>query len=376
MIYVYKDERNTGKFYFQLTVEDLETGIQKRIKKRGFSSAKEAQKAAMLFISEKKNQEYNGLKFEELIDEYIKFKRKRVKATSLQRYERVIRLYIEPFVAGKYVNRFLEKESEDFYSYILDKNLSIKNFNRIIAVFKALFRFAQTQFGLKYNPTAQLEYKKESIKPIDPLDLFSTDEFEKFIDVFNEDTTYEFSIKLFFIFLYFIGARRGETKALRWDDIDFENKLVRIDEQAIDKVKNYQVYFSTELKTPQSFRKIPIDDTSLNLLRHLKELRIDEGDYKITDIIFQRNKNKLPLSDSTIQFRNRKYSELAGVKYINIHAFRHSYASNLLSIGVPITVVSEVLGHSNIGVTQKVYIHVIRRDKEIMFTKLNELRNM
>lgn len=92
MIYIYKDEKQPGKFYFQLTVDDLETGKKKKYKKRGFSSEKEARKAAMNFVSDQNTKKYNGIQFDVIIEEFISFKRKRNKETSVQRIERVFRI--------------------------------------------------------------------------------------------------------------------------------------------------------------------------------------------------------------------------------------------------------------------------------------------
>lgn len=64
MIYIYKDEKQPGKFYYQLTVDDLETGKKKKYKQRGLSSEKEARKAAMNFVSDQNTKKYNGIQFD------------------------------------------------------------------------------------------------------------------------------------------------------------------------------------------------------------------------------------------------------------------------------------------------------------------------
>ena len=62
-----------------------------------------------------------------------------------------------------------------------------------------------------------------------------------------------------------------------------------------------------------------------------------------------------PLAPSTIGRRLKKYCELAGVKKIRIHYFRHSHASLLLSPGVPITVISQRFGHFDINMILNIY---------------------
>jgi integrase len=50
---------------------------------------------------------------------------------------------------------------------------------------------------------------------------------------------------------------------------------------------------------------------------------------------------------------------LAGIEHATPHSTRHTYASRLLTAGVPIARVSKLLGHSSIQVTERVYAHLI-----------------
>ncbi|MDQ3390792.1 MAG: tyrosine-type recombinase/integrase, partial [Actinomycetota bacterium] len=54
----------------------------------------------------------------------------------------------------------------------------------------------------------------------------------------------------------------------------------------------------------------------------------------------------------------------AGLRPIRLHDLRHSYATSALAAGVPVKVVSQRIGHADIGVTLKVYAHVMPGDDE------------
>lgn len=376
MIYVYLDPK-TNTYYFQIILEDLSTGKKKKIKKRGFKTKAEAQKAALKYVSSEKTVEYNGVSFEFIIDAFLKFKAKRVCDRSMQKIERLLKLYIEPYVQGLYMDKYTALEAEEFYNQILAYDFAPDYMNSIIALMKRLFIFAQDYYGLNNNPVSRLENRKHVIQPIDPQEVFTLEEFNQYItayDCFSND--YEFSIKLFFTILMFTGVRRGEAKALKWNDIDFVNKKVRIDEQAIDKDRSHRVLVTKTLKNPQSYRKIPLDDKTLEMLKYLIDLRKSQNDFSFDDFIFiRKNGLKIPFADSTIYNRNQRAIKLLKMKHINIHGFRHSYASLMLSMGVPLKAVSEALGHSSIGVTDKVYTHAINRDREKLMNILNNLRN-
>jgi integrase len=60
----------------------------------------------------------------------------------------------------------------------------------------------------------------------------------------------------------------------------------------------------------------------------------------------------------------RKLSEEAGLPVIRLHDLRHSYATNALADGIPVKVLSQRIGHADVGVTLSVYAHVMPGDDE------------
>ena len=64
---------------------------------------------------------------------------------------------------------------------------------------------------------------------------------------------------------------------------------------------------------------------------------------------------------------------MVNIRKIKIHDFRHSYAIFLLSNGVPITVISKRLGHSDISMTLNVYSHLISEDEDKSIILINRI---
>ena len=81
-----------------------------------------------------------------------------------------------------------------------------------------------------------------------------------------------------------------------------------------------------------------------------------------------------PLSPSTIERKKNIYCKIANVKQIRIHDFRHSHCTILISKGIPINIVSERLGHSNISMTLDNYTHILNKDKKRVLKTLFLLR--
>lgn len=375
MLYVYINKK-TKKYYFQITILDPISKISTKHKRCGFATYNDAYKAAMLFTGESKSKELTGLSIQMIIDDFLEFKSHSLQETSIQKLRSIIDIYIRPSIQDKYINSFSKREATVFYNDLLKFDFEPEYFNTIIATLKRIFKYAETYYDVTNNPTKILEYRKSIIKPIDPQEVYTLEEFNKFISVLsNLKDQYELSWLVFFTVLMFTGLRRGEAKALRWSDVDYKLKRIIVDEQVIDKVKNQRFVISNKLKNPQSYRKVPLDNKTLIILQQLMVMRMEDDTFEVGDFIFLRKNTeaKMPFADSTIYNRNKKIQQLAGVKYINIHGFRHSYASLMLSIGVPLTAVSESLGHSSIAITQKVYLHAITNDHIKHFEKLNEL---
>ena len=114
-----------------------------------------------------------------------------------------------------------------------------------------------------------------------------------------------------------------------------------------------------------------IDNVTYSMLNNLKNYYKKIIGFNEDWFIFGGIK---PLSTTTIERKKNHYCEVAKVKQIRIHDFRHSHATLLLSRGVPVTVISKRLGHSDISTTLNIYSHFIPEDEEKVVSLLNELQ--
>lgn len=156
------------------------------------------------------------------------------------------------------------------------------------------------------------------------------------------------------------GARLGELLALRWKDIDLDDKVLRINGtmQYIGGALSIQTP-----KTEGSRRAIALTSLGVDALRAHRKRQAEERlaigpDWEDGDLVFCTPIGG-PIDGRTL-LRSDFYPLLAraGVPRVRFHDLRHSAATFLVSLGVPMAVVAQILGHSSIRVTGDTYSHV------------------
>ena len=145
------------------------------------------------------------------------------------------------------------------------------------------------------------------------------------------------------------GLRLGEICGLRWEDIDFSHKCLRVS-RTVQRVRMPSADRKTMLvegppKTVSSKREIPLPDSLLLLLHSYYE----EGSYVLG--------NTSPMDPRTYQYRFQTYLQAARIESCHFHILRHTFATNCINSGADVKSVSELLGHSNVSITLNKYVH-------------------
>jgi len=200
----------------------------------------------------------------------------------------------------------------------------------------------------------------------------SLEEVTRFLEA-AQDTDYY----VYFSTLLYTGLRRGELLALRWRNLDLEAGTLTVVETAY-RLGNGD-YIIKEPKTPQSRRTVTLPPSLVELFKaYLADqelLRIQLGvSLNADDFVFIRPDGS-PINPNAVTLAFRRIIKKAGLKALRIHDLRHTHASLMLKAGINPKVVSERLGHANIGITLDIYSHVLPGLQEAAAEKFDLIFN-
>lgn len=358
---IYKDTptKDGRAYYFRLKYRDI-YGKLVNYRSKKYLTKKEAQREEALYrlnVSGSKESS-STITFDMAFNEYMSTHSKEIKKQSASKIYDKFKV-LDPIKDIK-INSFNLDKYQQFIKYLRGLNYSTSYSNKIINLLKKIITYSNVYHNTSTDVLRFIEHIKAPDTLKKEMDFFTYDEFNQFISVVN-DPVYN----LFFRFLYYLGTRLGETTALKWCDIDFKKNEVSINKTLTTKIKGELFTISTP-KTRNSIRVLPLPKSLSTSLyeRHREVSKLDgfsEEWFVFGDIY--------PLRETTIQDKKNKYCELAGLKRIRIHDFRHSCASFLINNGASIVLVSKYLGHSKISMTLDTYTHFYKN-------QLEDIRNM
>ncbi len=240
------------------------------------------------------------------------------------------------------------------------KTLSKSSQFGIMAILNSAMSQA-VQWGLiTQNPCTAVE-KPKVPKHIAP--FWDADEARRFLDAAAGDRYYV----LYQVALH-SGLRFGEVLGLEWQQIDLATGKISVAQQLREVSGKHTVAGPKK----NSVRTIPIPKSVVSDLVKHREKLMAEG-LAGSRWVFP-DANGGPLRQSNIVRRSfNPIVERAKVRRITFHGLRHSFATLLLSNGVDIRTVSELLGHADPAMTLRVYAHAMPGHKQAAADKLQEV---
>jgi integrase len=162
------------------------------------------------------------------------------------------------------------------------------------------------------------------------------------------------------------GMRPGEIIALKWKDIDFEKRRIKVERTRLRAKKGEDVV--------DGLTKTMSSDRIVDMLNTAHEALIEQ--FKLTSdskYVFLNKSNEPFYTHDIVSVNFRKCLENSGVPARPLYNLRHTFASQMISKGADIVWVSKTLGHKNVSITLTVYTKFIKEDDDIRMNKIAEM---
>ena len=244
--------------------------------------------------------------------------------------------------------------------------------SKIWVIIKECVKYGEINEELPYNTTKLVHVPKESSCKVKKKEVpfLSMDDANKLYEVSKETFSngqpiYGSNAKAVILIMY-TGARVSEIVALKWKNVDIQNKILKIKESTSEKknreenAENSYIKYDKSTKTNNE-RNVPLPERAIEMIEWFDKQnpKHKQNDYVCLSSdgtqINRRNINR------TLKSMAKRAN--CSVQDFSVHSLRHTYGSILLSQGVEIKKVSELLGHSDISTTYNIYIGILEKDK-------------
>lgn len=366
-----------GKEYYRIRKVVGHTASGEKILKNFYGeSKKEAEQKANEYLNNIENGliiDFENFTLAELMHTWLfdfLHNSSKIKPSTFQRYESLYRNYIkESEIAGNKLINIKTIHLQKFYNNLSKKGYSYSQINTLNTVLKVFFNWCIDNDYILKNPCTKVNIKGNKNEIIKnerkEVEILSETEIN-IIKGYLKNTDFE----LLFLLDLATGLRQGELLALDWEHINLEDNTLKV-ERSVKEVyvydnenaKHIETIFQTP-KTLNSFRTVPIPSTMINILSKIKNKK---------GLLFS-DANGNPLKGKNISAKWTKILKECNIPHKKFHSIRHTYASMLLSKGVDIETVAELMGHSAISITQ-IYLHSSYTSKNKSVNKLNSILN-
>lgn len=289
----------------------------------------------------------NKKNYNDVLIEWLSSKKNEVKESTYLKYAMMIETYISSLLGNLNFKKIKNSDIKSFFENKKINGLSESVKNNLFIILNASINYGISKKYRRKFTLEKLQFKKVK----NEITYFTKKEQELLVDYLIKNMNLR---NLSILLGISLGIRIGEICALKWNCIDFQNNTISINLTA-QRIKNLDKNSKSKTKlvvdvpkTESSIRVIPIPK---KLIPILKEYKQDDNYYIFT------NNSLTPKDPRALEKYFASILKRIGIKQLNFHSLRHTFATRLREQKVDIKVISELLGHSDWKITQSIYVH-------------------
>ena len=297
-----------------------------------------------------------------------KIDHKYIEETTKYHYKKMIRNRIVPFAGKQILEKLTNMDMLELMKMIRESKaktksgrLSEKSVKHHHTLLSVMFADAIELKILSENPMKDIKVDAPKVK-IKDTNFYNLEELKILFDLLTNHASVKHQLAT--ILTVSLGNRGGELTAIRWKDVDLNNRKIRIYESNAytPEVGSY----IKDTKNASSERTLTFPSLLIDLFREHEDNEIlkrkmlgkswEGAKTHEEDFIFTQNNGKAMFVGSLPKWF-RKFIKRHNLKHITFHGLRHTNSTLLIAKGSSVRSVSRNLGHSRTSTTTDIYSH-------------------
>jgi integrase len=262
-----------------------------------------------------------------------------------------LRNHIAPFFAGKTLDRIRPTDVERYVA-AKRKTLAVKTIRNHVNTMHSIFDLGLRKGWCQTNPVKLAD--RPTVKKTETrIQFLDQAELEQLLAVSYPDDSFGWIEPTLYLTAAMTGLRQGELLGLRWRDVDFDARKIRV----------VSPYVRGEFGDPKSVgsgRSVPMAERVSIALAKLRERSMYSRD---RDLVFCHPETGKPLDRSKLVRRFKQAIDRARVHRITFHELRHTFGTRMAAAGTPMRTLQHWMGHADSKTTQ-IYAHYQPSDQE------------
>lgn len=269
------------------------------------------------------------------------------------------------------IQQVSDVQIQKYIDYLAD-SIAKSSIKKDKSLLHQVFKYAKKHGVISDNPMEDIKIPNDDniVKKAKEYVFISTEDWKKLeaeeCRVWsNNKRVYGNNAKVV-IFLLHTGLRFGELTALKWKNVNLEEKDIFIVENS-PIIKNRDINARTKYKVDEtttkrksSERHIPLSNKAIEILEYFR----NKYPHESSDHVFvAENGSLVDRSNVSRCLSGMLKAAKCEVQEASPHDLRHSFGSELIKNGIDIKVVSELMGHKDVQTTYNIYIHILKEQK-------------
>ena len=337
-----------------INYKDPATGERKRKTETVHCTKKQADKlltARIDSINKYGIPKYDNRTISEYLEYYLSIKKEQVKSTTYSGYIETVKNRITPYIGGVKVSALTPFQVQQWISDLQRDGKSAKSIKNAHNLLHNAYELAIKYEIVEKNPcTAEIPKVRKK-----DLQVYSKEEIQ-----LAKEKAKGSDMHLFVTLFFSTGMRRGEAAGLHWPQIDFDKKVIIINN---NRVRGYDEVEETSPKSISGIREVPITADLLTVLEQARDKDVSEfgADYLVNGYVLH-TKDGTPYQPDSLSQKWQRFLESNNLRPIRLHDIRHTVASQMISKNVNPKAVQDILGHATSSVTMDTYSHAMPND--------------